>query len=317
MGPEEAGKLAANIFAQNLYERGFNIHSITIEYGTRKVKTPHNFNEKLKLNKSDIESLTGLKLAEPKIKQLLEKARYRVTNLTVFIPNYRRDALHAFDIIEDIAIVYGFNKIESAAISSYTVGASTEMNQFVDLLREVVLGLGFQEILSPILSNTTILEHKMEAQNTGIIEIQNVMSDTYSAVRSWITPIMLEVLSKNKHHDYPQKIFEQGIVSLRKGGKVQDKEMIALAISHSKTDFTEIKQSVDAIMKSIGLKYSIEPSQQKTFIVGRGGKIIAKGSDVGLIGEISPSVLVKWQLEMPVAVLELDLSELKRLTSSS
>ncbi len=314
---EESVSLAANIFAQNLYERGFRIVSMVADYGARKSKSPCSFNEKIQVRDSDVEALTGLKLTAAKTKELLEKARYGVSGNTATIPDYRRDILHVADVVEDIAIMYGFGRIESAPLTSYTTGSSTEMNKFVDRVREIAIGLGFQEILSPILSNRAVMEDKMGVSGTGLVEVENIMSETYSAVRSWLSPVMMEVLSRNKHRDFPQQVFEQGLVTSAKRGKIEDREFIAFAVSHTAADFTEIKQCADAIMKSLGLSYAVEPSELKTFIKGRGGKIKVKGKDVGIIGEVSPEVLVNWQLEMPVAILELDLTEIKKLTSSS
>lgn len=314
---EESVNLAANIFAQNLYERGFRIVGTSIDYGSRKAKSPCSFNEKVQIRDSDVEGLTGLRLIAAKTKELLEKAGYGVSGSFVTIPDYRRDILHVCDVIEDIAILYGFDKIASAPLTSYTIGSSTEMNAFVDGIREIAVGLGFQEILSPILSNRAVMEEKMGVSGTGLVEIENIMSETYSAVRSWLSPVMMEVLSKNKHRDFPQRVFEQGLVTSAKKGKIEDTESIALAVSHTAADFTEIRQCADAIMKSLGLSYSVEPSEMKTFIKGRGGKIKVKGRDIGIIGEVSPYVLANWQLEMPVAVLEIDLTELKMIISSS
>lgn len=313
---EESVNLAANIFAQNLFERGFRIVSIVIDYGTRKAMSPCSFNERIQLRDSDVEALTGLKLTSAKTKELLEKAGYSVSGNIVKIPDYRRDILHVVDVIEDVAIMYGFDRIESAPLTSYTTGSSTEMNKFVDRVREIAIGLGFQEILSPILSNRAAMEEKMGVSGTGLVEIENIMSETYSAVRSWLSPVMMEVLSKNKHHDFPQRVFEQGLATSSNSGKISDRESVALAVSHSAAEFTEIRQCADAVMKSLGLSYSVEPSELKTFIKGRGGKIKVKGKDVGIIGEVSPEVLASWQLEMPVAILELDLTELRKIISS-
>ncbi len=314
---EESVNLAANIFSQNLYERGFRISRISIDYGGRKAKSPQGFNERVQVRDSDVERLTGLKLTAAKTKELLEKARYGVSGNLVIVPDYRRDVLHVVDVVEDVAVMYGFDKIESAPLTSYTVGSSTAMNGFVDRVREISIGLGFQEILSPILSNKAVLEEKMAVSGLGTVEIENVMSETYSAVRSWLTPVMMEVLSKNKHRDFPQRIFEQGLVTSAKKGKIEDNESLALAVSHTAADFTEIRRCADAIMRSLGLSYSVENFDIGSFIKGRGGKIRVDGKYVGIIGEISPEVLVNWQLGMPVAVLEMDLTEIKKLTSSS
>ncbi len=314
---EESVSLAANIFAQNLFERGFRITEVSVDYGGRKVKTPCSFGEKVKLDGAMVESLTGLKLSPERIRELLEKARYGVSGDYAIVPDYRRDILHAVDMGEDVAIMYGFDKIESAPLESYTVGSSTAMNGFVDKVREVAVGLGFQEIFSPILSNRASIEGKMAVSGTGLVEIENIMSETYSAVRSWLIPVMMEVLSKNKHRDFPQKIFEQGLATSSDKGKIMDRESVAMAVSHTAADFTEIKQCADAMVKALGLSYSVEPCGMRTFIRGRGGKIKVKGKPVGFIGEVSPEVLENWQLEMPVAVLEIDLTELNRIISSS
>ena len=313
---EEAVNLAANIFAQNLYERGFDLESISIESGKVKKESPHGFNQKMTITSGDVEALTGLRPSQGEIKTLLEKARYAVSGSLVTVPDYRRDILHSSDVIEDVAIAYGFDNIESAPLESYTAGSSTEMSRLADTLREITVGLGFQEILSPILSSKTVMQERMEREGNDLIEIENFMSETFSAVRNALMPIMLEVLSKNKHNEYPQKIFEQGTVSRVAGQKAEDKEMISLATSHSTADFTEIKQRADAIFRSLGLTYSIERTEGSGFIPGRGGKIKVNGKDVGIIGEISPKVLANWQLEMPVAALEIDLTGLKDLIST-
>ena len=190
------------------------------------------------------------------------------------------------------------------------------MNGLADTLREIAVGLGFQEILSPILSSKTVLQEKMEQTGNDMVEIENFMSETFSAVRNRLIPIMLEVLSKNKHNEYPQKIFEQGLVSRVAGQEVEDREMISLATSHAKADFTEIKQQADAIFRSLGLDYSIERLEGNAFIPGRAGKIKVGGKDAGILGEISPKVLKNWQLEMPVAALELDLTRLMSIIST-
>ncbi len=314
---EESVNLAANIFAQNLYERGFRISGISVDYGSRKAKSPQGFNERIQVRDSDIERLTGLKLAASKSKELLERARYGVSGGSVIVPDYRRDVLHVVDVVEDVAVMYGFDRIESAPLTSYTVGSSTAMNGFVDRVREIAIGLGFQEVLSPILSNKAALEEKMAVSGTGVVEIENVMSETFSAVRSWLVPVMMEVLSKNKHRDFPQRIFEQGLAASSANGGISDRESVALAVSHTAADFTEIRQCADAIMRSLGLSYSVENFDIRSFIRGRGGKIRVSGKDVGIIGEIAPEVLFNWQLEMPVAVLEINLTEIKKIVSSS
>ena len=174
----------------------------------------------------------------------------------------------------------------------------------------MLIGLGYQEVLSPILTNKTILYDKMNIKDFGTIELTNFMSETYSAVRSWILPNLMEVFSKNKHVTFPQKIFEEGLVNSLKGEKVEEFSRIAVAVSNEDANYTEIRHVLDSIMKLLGVHYDIEETEHNSFIEGRVGRAIVKGKKVAYLGEINPEVLSRWGLEMPVAALELNLTEL-------
>ena len=105
------------------------------------------------------------------------------------------------------------------------------MSLLADNAREIAISSGFQEILSPVLSSRKNMQEKMDLPDSSdIVEIENVMSETYSAVRNRLAPVLLEVLSKNKHNDFPQKIFEEGVVNIREGRAVIQRERIAFAV---------------------------------------------------------------------------------------
>ena len=164
--------------------------------------------------------------------------------------------------------------------------------------------------MSPILTNKDSLYKKMNLQDYGTIEIEDYMSENYSVVRSWILPNLMEVFSKNEHVAFPQKIFEEGLVNERKENDIIEHNRIAIATSHEKADYTEVRQVLDYIMKCIGLHHDIEETEHNSFIEGRVGRVIVKGKKVAYIGELNPQALTNWGIKMPVAALELNLSEL-------
>lgn len=307
---EEAVYLATNIFAQNLSERGYEIFSSTILYKDKKVISPHPFNEKIRITKEQVHRLLGLELSDLEIKRLVEKAGYDFSNYVISIPPYRADIMHPFDVIEDIAIMYNFGKIKPLPMKSYTVGSARPEIKFADKVRELAIGLGCQEIMSTVLSNKDTLCTKMSVSSSSTVEIDNYMSETYSAVRSWLLPMLMEFLSKNKHVDYPQLIFEQGLVVERSGDKLADVEKLAIVFAHSTADFTEIKQAMDALFRALGVEYTIKPEEHGSFIKGRCGRVYVNKKAVAIIGELSPVVLSKWEIEVPVAALEIDLTNL-------
>lgn len=307
---EEAVNLATNIFAYALYERGFNVYSAEMKYHDKKILAPRLFNETVAIKNEQIKKLFGLELKENEVKHLLEKAQFNFNNYKVIVPSYRADILHPNDIIEDIGIMYGFDKIKEAPLTTYTNGSIIKINAFIDKIREIAVGLGYQEVMSPVLTNKNFLYQKMNIGDAGTIEIEDYMSETYSVARSWILPNLMEVFSKNKHVEFPQRIFEEGIVNIRKNDEIIEHNRIAIASSHDEANYTEMRQVLDYIMKCFGLHCDIEEAEHGSFIEGRCGRAIVKGKKIAYLGEISPAVLENWNLEMPVAALELNLSEL-------
>ena len=229
--------LASNIFCYALFERGFQIYPIGIKYRDRKPALPELKNKQYSIIKNGITKLFGLELADSEIKTILEKAQYNVleidrNKIKLEIPSYRNDILHQNDVIEDIGIFYGFENIQESPLSSFTIGSVLKLNDFVDKVREILIGANYQEILSPMLSNKSSLYDKMNIKDFGTVEIDEFMSETYSVVRSWILPDLMNVFSRNKHVSYPQRIFEEGTVNTRKEDKIFDFNRVAAASSH-------------------------------------------------------------------------------------
>lgn len=306
----DAVLLATNIFAQAFYDRGFKIYSVNVKYKNKIMVTPKLFNETIKVKREDIKNLIGLDLKETEIKELLEKARYNFNKFEVDIPSYRRDIMHPFDVVEDVAVMYGFDNIKGLPLKARTVGETFAIKRFIDKIREIMVGLGYQEVMSPILSNKDIIYKKMESEDKGTIEIKNYMSETYSVVRTSILPILMQVLSKNKHIEYPQKIFEQGLITIRRDNFIKDYEFLAMVSIHNNASFTEAKQAVDYLFRMLSIKYEVKESKHDGFIEGRTACIEFKGKRVACFGEIHPKVLENFGLEVPVAAFEINLTRL-------
>jgi phenylalanyl-tRNA synthetase beta chain len=306
----DAVHLAINIFAHAFCERGFSIYKVAVRYPDKTIKTPYEFKQKLKISKELVKSTLGVDLKDSQIKMLVEKAGFGFKNYTIDVPDYRGDILHPVDIVEDIAIMYGYDKIKTEQLQSYTSGETNEMVKLRNRVRDIIVGLGFQEILSPILTNKKTLFKNMDMKEFNLVEIEDYLSESYSVVRNWLLPILMDVLSKNKHTEYPQMVFEQGLITVNKKTTVHDYERVAAVIAANDSNFTKIKQVLDYIMKGLGIEYEIKETEHDSFIKGRVGRVNVKGKNVAYIGEISPGVLTNLGLEVPVAGFELNLSDL-------
>ena len=307
---EETVNLGTVIFAYTLVDRGYKIEPMKMKYPKTETITPVTSEEKTKITHEQIKQLLGLELGENEIKKLLEKARYDYDNGTVTIPPFRGDILHPFDVIEDIAIMHGYDKIESEPMQTYTVGGTLPLQEFVDKVRELAIGLQYQEAFSTVLSNKKLINEQARFPDAGTVEIENYASEIYSVVRTTLIPILLVLLSKNKHIDYPQKVFEEGIVTRRHGEAVIDYEFLTLTSTHSLVTFTEAKQAANAILASLGMKGEYEELDHPTFIAGRAAKVSINGTEIAIIGEIHPHVLENFGLELPVVSVEINLTSL-------
>ena len=125
--------------------------------------------------------------------------------------------------------------------------------------------------------------------------------------------MLVDEYEKNKHHDYPQKIFEIGTV-FKKDSKMETgvKEFTRLGMvsCHGEANYTEARQMLDALLTAIGCDYDVFETDHDSFIKGRVARVSINGRNIAYIGEIKPEVLRNFDIDMPVAAFELNLSEL-------
>jgi phenylalanyl-tRNA synthetase beta chain len=233
--------------------------------------------------------------------------RARSGKISFLIPPYRCDILHAIDIIEDIAVGYGYDKIEPILPKVSTVGGQSEIEKISRKFRELMIGLGFQEVLNFILTSKLNNFEKMCLEGSAV-EILNPVSSEYEICRTWLLPSLMKVLMANKHREYPQKVFEIGdCVLFDDNAETGTKRVRKLAgvISYDDANLTEIKSIVEVIMKAIGCNYSIRELEHPSFIKSRCGEVLVNDERIGFFGEIHPKVLENWDLERPVIAFEI------------
>lgn len=306
--------VALNVIVSAFLERGAKVETTKIHLPNGKVKITPDFTPgKIKITLDYVNKISGLGLKKNEVVKLLQNSNYDVkisgNTMLVSYPAYRQDILHPIDVVEDVIIAYGYNKIESEPVKVPTRGNETPEAIGIDLVRNVCVGLGLQEILTFTLVSKENQETKMNLKDIKFVEIENPVSENWSVFRKSIIPELLNFLSVNKHAPYPQKLFEIG-KSVHMNNKsdtgVAEKNLLTIVITDSKTNFTEIKSIIETIAQNFGWKYSIERSEHVSFEKGKCAAIKI-GKRRGLLGEISKDVLKNFNLSMPVSVLEIEL----------
>jgi phenylalanyl-tRNA synthetase beta chain len=128
-------------------------------------------------------------------------------------------------------------------------------------------------------------------------------------MRSWLLPSLLNLLRDNTHVDYPQKVFEIGpcVVLRERASETETRYKIAAVTIHTAAGFTEIRSCLDTLLKSIGLKFKVEPTTHPSFLEGRTGKVISEEKPLGTLGELHPRIIREWGLSLPIAAFELEI----------
>ncbi|HLC00152.1 MAG TPA: phenylalanine--tRNA ligase subunit beta [Candidatus Bathyarchaeia archaeon] len=314
-----------------LIDRGGEPFAATVDYGRGKLKevTPDFSERRFDLDVNYTNELLGLPLTGKRIAELLGVAglgveKVGLNKVSVIVPCYRVDVMHQVDLVEDVAIAYGYNNIEPVWRELPTTGCSRPEQRLLDTARELMFGLGFQEILTNTLTNPENLFTKMNmdladksnTHRTCMVEILNPKVVTMTCLRNWLLPSLMEFLSNNQSVEFPQRIFELGKITMPdrlQETRTRDEEWLAAIVSHANAGFSEIKSALDSFFMNLGLDWQIKAANHPSFIEGRVGEATVNGVTVCVLGEIDPKVLVAWKLENPTAAFELNMRKMLAL----
>lgn len=314
--------LALNIFACNLADRGATIESLDInypyktEFGTT-VKTPLSMNQSQRISMEAIEQALGMPLGSEAIQEALASYGYQVKatrqSLSVTLPAFRNDFMHVMDVAEDVAITRGYESFSPIMPQAFTVGGLSMEEQTSDRIRDLLVGFGFQEIFSNIMASHQELVDRMRITDTEyarLVEVDNVMSQTYACLRPSILPCLLRVEALSPRAFYPHLLFEVGeTAQLDLEANVGSRTTLSIAAisANSGANFSEIHSYLDLLMYYMAWPYELDPVTHPSFLEGRVGRIRCKGYAVGYIGEFHPEVLEAWQIDMPTSGFEFEI----------
>lgn len=306
-----------SILVSDLAERKFSIESVRMRYAKKTEVTPDLKESVSEINVASVNKSLGLELSTREIIDLLSRMGYDAfgggDKIEVIVPAYRPDVMHPVDVIEDVAIAYGFNNMRPEMPNMSTIGQPGDIETLSRKAALSLVGFGFQETMGSALSNPSDQFERTGATKTDIVEIENPSSADYSCVRRSLLPRLLKILSLNKHYEYPQNIFEIGDVvipdKMEETG-ARNERRVCGAVCHSKAGFAEVKSVVEGMMKSVGTGYSTRECDNEIYIPGRGMDVFIGNRFVGSFGELHPRTIQGWDIGMPVSTFEISIEEI-------
>lgn len=275
-----------------------------------------------------INSRTGVDLDAHRTSELLTRMMLSATpsddgeRVRVAVPPTRSDVLHPCDVMEDVAIAYGYNNLSRTVPKVSVQARQFPLNHGSDLIRQECAMAGFTEVLTWILcseADNFDRVRRVDDGRTGAIIANPCVEDTQMA-RTSLLPGLLKTLSNNKDAPLPVKLFEVGDVVLiddtRDVGARNERRMIGLYCNTS-AGFEVVHGLLDQLMIALGVGigaegYSVEGCEEESgpYFPGRLGKVMFKGQDVGRLGVLHPEVLANFEIVNPVSVIEINVEPL-------
>jgi len=299
------------VMATTLAEAGGKLGTVSIRYAGKPRMTPDLSPVELPIDLHLVKSVLGLNLSRAEIAKCLARCRLEVRGAKVLGPRYRVDLLHPVDIAEEVALGYGFDRIEPVYPPSKQAGSFNHFEDYMDSVSTVMAGSGMIEMMTFELTDEGSLYSLFQRPSSERIVVLNPKSIEHSVLRDALIPSLMASLSGNIKSDYPQRIFEIGRVFARAEGKVSEAWHLGCLVAHSQASYTEAKMYLESFCRIIsGVEATTEADQNWAFASGRCARVTVKGASLGHVGEVRPEAIDAFGLGVPVSGFEIDLSVL-------
>jgi phenylalanyl-tRNA synthetase beta chain len=272
---------------------------------------------------SEAKRWLGLPLDDKSLTGSLRKMRFDVQpdvgpgsdgRFLVSYPPYRTDIRHPVDLLEDVAIGYGYANIEPRLVRSMTVGTPRPEETLSDRVRQILIGLGYSEIMClPLTTEEFQFERLRMPTPDRYAEVANPKLKAYNVVRTHLMGGLFEALRENRRRPMPQRLFEiDNVVALDDAAETGAAEMrhVAFVETGRESGYATARSVVDALLRELGWKADYAAIDHPTFVPGRAAEFTVEGNSLGILGEVHPEVLASFGLTHAVALAEVNLQQI-------
>ena len=270
-----------------------------------------------------------------KIIDILDKLEFKLIEdkgeyIELIPPSFRGDVGREIDIIEEIARIYGYDKIKPTLFNTTIAQEGKNFRlKVIDWVREILIGCGLNEVITySFISPETFGKiripegHKLRTA----IKIKDPLTRDHSLMRTSLISSLLEVIKWNTNRQVELvKIFEVGKIYLpypdKPSSLPNEKLIIAGAINKTgrgdvwekslSLDIFDVKGIIETVFQGLKVEnWEVVQGDHPAFHPLRNGKIIISGEEVGIFGEIHPEIINNYRLPGKVNLFEIDFENL-------
>jgi phenylalanyl-tRNA synthetase beta chain len=282
-----------------------------------------------------LERILGIEVPPKTAVSILDSLGFRIVSeesesVRVVVPSYRPDISAEIDLIEEVARIFGYNRIEATYPQDTTVMTrGAQQRSLEDDGKLLLKGCGFSEVINLSLGAPSAMADFPESyrgRTPEPIPLKNPLTEDASVLRTTLLPGLLRCLRDNINAGARDlKIFEIGRVYWPAEGEVLPEEpnfVCAAATGQSKpmhwkggtddVDFFEMKGVIETFLESLGAtEPGVVRASWRGFHPGACADIVVAGKSIGRLGEIHPSLLEKYEIDQNVYVFEMSLTDLE------
>ena len=309
-------KATIALLATSFAERGGRIEAVTVHDASGSWTAPDLRPAERILHTDDIANLLGRAFTGEEAAVCLRRMGHDATafdnKVQVQSPAWRFDLLHAVDLIEDVAIGFGYAKLGTALPTSATFGAKLPAQELEDSLRSLLTGHGWHEAKTLTLSDDRAQWTNWGEPAGDAVRVLNPALQDQALLRVHLAPSLLAVLAANRHRSLPQRLFEVGaVVRMAKDGQWRNRTHVAGVEVAAKSGFSDVKGLVESLLRDAALGCELQPGERKGLVAGRQGRIVKDGVEIGWFGELHPDTILAFGLTAPATAFDFDLAALQ------
>lgn len=263
---------------------------------------------KIPLDVEKINKFLGTDIPAADMEKYLKLLQFKISGGVVDVPSFRADVVGIADLAEEIARLYGYNKVISTLPTASVTGRLTERQLLKNKVTALLRNAGYSEMLTYSFISPSDYE-KIESVKQNYITLENPLGEDKSVMRSTLIPSLLSMLSNNTAVRNPEAwLYEINPVFKPSTDILPKEEMTVILGGYgANIDFFTVKGVVCALFKLLNINNTrfAAKTDNLTFHPGRCAEIFIDGQYVGVIGEIHPLVSERYNLEERAYVAEL------------
>ncbi len=290
--------------------------------------------KELTLRFNRLNKILGFEVHQSKVVQILNRLGFQILeqsdeNVKVTVPTFRPDIEREIDLIEEVARINGYDNIPVVPKISVTLERKEDHQKFEDMVRNICVGLGFNEMI-----NNPLISEKEASLSGNPIKLANPQSVEMNCLRTSLIPGALNTVKRN--HNFGNKdlmLFEIGNVfnavntfEINNFDDLSENQNLILVLTGKENikswnsteknfDFFSLKAFVNTLLSKISLENftndSYYSNENEIFIYSY--QKLVENKIIGIGGKLNKKILDLFDIQSDVFLFEFNLSEIKKI----